>query len=246
MNKFVLAAALLAAFSAQAAMAASVEAFDNRTIQPAGPRSGNNGINFFNIEGADYGNFASYGVVRFDLAAMKAGFDATHGVGGWKVDSVVLRLTQSNAAFTNDGGVDVHFSDIDTPDFLAMGLQYGFAGDFPDAVKVMGYRFSEVSTGSVENHALFNAAGTYSAGGLALAADILADNVVTLALVDADTSVAATYAGFNHNTYAGPTLEVTVAAVPEPETWAMLLMGLGLVGLVARRDRRGQATVINP
>ncbi len=34
--------------------------------------------------------------------------------------------------------------------------------------------------------------------------------------------------------------------VPEPETYALMLMGLGLVGLVARRGRRGQATVINP
>jgi hypothetical protein len=33
--------------------------------------------------------------------------------------------------------------------------------------------------------------------------------------------------------------DVTVAAVPEPETYAMLLAGLGVIGSVARRKRRG-------
>lgn len=30
-----------------------------------------------------------------------------------------------------------------------------------------------------------------------------------------------------------------VAAVPEPETWALMLGGVGLLGLVSRRRRRG-------
>lgn len=38
---------------------------------------------------------------------------------------------------------------------------------------------------------------------------------------------------------ANMTAPVPVQAVPEPETWAMLLAGLGLVGGVARRRRRG-------
>ncbi len=36
--------------------------------------------------------------------------------------------------------------------------------------------------------------------------------------------------------------EVTVAAVPEPHEWAMMLAGLGLVGFVARRRRDVQDT----
>ena len=38
---------------------------------------------------------------------------------------------------------------------------------------------------------------------------------------------------------AGPQFEVT--PVPEPETWAMLLAGIGLMGAVARRRRTSNA-----
>lgn len=37
---------------------------------------------------------------------------------------------------------------------------------------------------------------------------------------------------------AGDTLNITVSAVPEPETLAMLLSGLGMVGWIARRRRQ--------
>jgi hypothetical protein len=36
-------------------------------------------------------------------------------------------------------------------------------------------------------------------------------------------------------------LEVTVSAVPEPETWAMLLAGLGLVGFRLRSTWTGES-----
>lgn len=239
MKSSALLCALALALGASAAQAASVEAFDNRTIQPAGARTGTSGINFFNIEGSDNGNYASYGMARFDLSALKAGFDATYGVGLWVVDSIALELTQSNAGFTTDGGVDVYFSDIDAPAISDMALQYDFTGDFADATHIVGYAFSEIATGTVESHTLFNRAQGNTTGGLTLAADILTDHTVTLALVDADSSVAATYAGYSNSTYAGPTLVVNVAAVPEPESYALMLAGLGLVGAIARRRTRG-------
>jgi hypothetical protein len=37
----------------------------------------------------------------------------------------------------------------------------------------------------------------------------------------------------------GSLLSQTIPAIPEPETYAMMLAGLGLLGFVARRRRQG-------
>lgn len=236
MNMMKALAAAVLSVAALSAHAASVEAFQNATVQPNGVRSGNNGINFLNVEGGDYGNFASYGVARFDIASLKSQFDAQYGVNGWAVDSVSLSLTQSNAAFTTDGAVDVYFTGNDAISIVSpSSLQYPFAGDFADAQKVLSYNFAQISTGTLETYSLFSSAVSNNAGAQALLADILSDTRVTLALVDGDSSVAATYAGYNNNTYAGPTLTIEVSAVPEADGWAMLIAGLGLLSLVVRR-----------
>jgi hypothetical protein len=38
-------------------------------------------------------------------------------------------------------------------------------------------------------------------------------------------------------------VDLVFNAIPEPETWAMLLAGLGVVGMVARRKRRARVVV---
>src|SRR5207302_6870687 len=46
-------------------------AFNNATVQPAGPRKFSSGKNFFNIEGANnLPNFASWGAADFNLGAI--------------------------------------------------------------------------------------------------------------------------------------------------------------------------------
>lgn len=240
MKRILLATALVACFSFEA-QAASIEAFSNATIQPGGPRSGGNGKNFFNVEGPDFGTFASYGVARFDVSSAKINFDATFGVGHWVVDSIALSLTQSNAGFTTDGTVAVYFTADDTTSIEpgVSPFSHPFAGDFADAKLVKSYQFTEVSTGTLETHTLYQRGGSNSVGGTALAADVGNDHTITLALVDSAPGVAATYAGFSNSTHAGPTLVITAAPVPEPEAYVLLIAGLGLVGFARRRFSRG-------
>ena len=157
------------------------------------------------------------------------------------MNSISLSLTQSNANFTTDGPVSIYFTadDMTSIEPGVRLLAHPFAGDFADAKLVTSYQFTEVSSGTLETYTLYQSGGVNSLGGNALAADIGGDQTVTLALVDAAAGVAATYAGYSNSTYAGPTLVITVAPVPEPETYALLLAGLGLVGLARRRIARG-------
>jgi hypothetical protein len=45
--------------------------------------------------------------------------------------------------------------------------------------------------------------------------------------------------GVNDTQKTGNLLSQTIPAIPEPETYAMMLAGLGLLGVVARRRRQG-------
>ena len=58
--------------------------------------------------------------------------------------------------------------------------------------------------------------------------EVTADRPVTLTLSGT------TYAALSSPAYSG---SITVTAIPEPETFAMLLAGLGLVGTIARRRK---------
>src|SRR5262249_37709558 len=80
---------------AAAANGASIaqEAFDNATVQPAGPRAGANGKNFFNMEGTTAGGagFQSFGVADFNFGALGTVVSFSN---------VKLQMTESNAAFS--------------------------------------------------------------------------------------------------------------------------------------------------
>jgi hypothetical protein len=60
--------------------------------------------------------------------------------------------------------------------------------------------------------------------------------------VDFDSTAALTNVGLpdgvSFTSAAGASYNITVASVPEPDTWALLLAGLGLIGVAARRRRR--------
>ena len=65
---------------------------NNGTIQPAGPRPGLNGKQFFNMEGSSNGSFSSFGVVDFQTSAANV-----------PITGLTINLTQANAAFTSNG-----------------------------------------------------------------------------------------------------------------------------------------------
>ena len=64
-----------------------------------------------------------------------------------------------------------------------------------------------------------------------------APEIFTWALWSIDTSIT----GNTRNADFGPDANLRVAAVPEPQTWAVLLAGLGIVTGVARRRSRARA-----
>jgi hypothetical protein len=99
------------------------------TINPSGARTGVNGIRFWNAEGSNNGNFASTAPFRFYTTDVKSQFDAHFGAGLWKVSTVNIVLSQSNAAFTAAGGVDLYWFADDTLQ-ITNGESDGSPGDF--------------------------------------------------------------------------------------------------------------------
>lgn len=204
----------------------STEAFSNATVNGDGVRFADY---FFNVQGAANGNFASYGVATFDGAVIAGQLDAQFGAGNWQIDNVSLALVQSNAGFTTDGLVNVHYTDNDD-----LGLQNPGASNptyadgaalYSDAQLLASYNFNEVSSGHTDTIDLGAAAQ--------IAGDIASGDLVSLYLYEGDANVAATWAGHNNDSYTGPTLIVDASVIPAPGT--ALLLGLG--ALVSRRRR---------
>src|SRR5690348_10418770 len=90
----------LIASLAIAAAPAGLEATHSVTVQPAGPRAGETGTRFFNIEGKNNEKYAAFGVLDFNLA--KAEPD--------KATGLALSLTQSLARFSKNGKLRVYLS----------------------------------------------------------------------------------------------------------------------------------------
>ena len=68
------------------------------TIQPNGPRQGDAGTKYFNIQGKDNGRFASFGVLVFEMPK---------NLDGAKIKNVTLTLVQSVPSFAKDGDVKI-------------------------------------------------------------------------------------------------------------------------------------------
>ncbi len=78
-------------------------ATENFTVQPAGPRQGAGGSAFFNIEGDGNGQFASFGVLDFDLTTELNDLEEIYNT-----ERVEIFLSQSNASFTENGPYQIY------------------------------------------------------------------------------------------------------------------------------------------
>ena len=188
----------------------TASAFDNATVWPTGPRPGDFGKAFFNIEGPSNGDFASFGVADFDSTTL--GIDFTVG----DISGVTVTLTQDNAAFTTDGVINFYITEdnvtsiqpddsplqydpTNPPEGLGSQLQpLHFLGSGP---------FTEGPNGTVDTFPF-----TPDPDTVAYLASVINNGGVIRLVITANTStVSATYAGFSDINWPGPMLTVTAS-----------------------------------
>ena len=203
----------------------AAEATDNATVQVAGPRTGANGKNFFNIEGSANGAFASYGVADFSFGILPYPVIA--------INSMQLQLTQSNAAFSATGPVVISLDQSSplaniqpgTSPLANDGVDPGTATDVTQgdlSLLALGggpFVYTPIANGSVDSYTFtLDAPSTTE-----LINRLNSGATIRLAIGSGASSLAATWAGFSNATYSGPMLNLDVVyntGVPtRPATW---------------------------
>jgi hypothetical protein len=131
-----------------------VTASRSLAVQPAGPREGQAGSRYFNVEGAKNEKYASYGVLLFELP--KGGGQAG------EVKSLTLWLVQSLARFSKNGKVKFFLTEPSaggTDRLAGLKFQAGSSGGVAkDAFKVLhplvSGEFKKVETGHADTFEL--------------------------------------------------------------------------------------------
>jgi hypothetical protein len=131
-----------------------VTATRSLTVQPAGPRPGEAGSRYFNVEGVKKDRYASFGVLAFEVP--KGGEQAGD------VQTLSLRLVQSVARFTQDGKVRFFVAepaDRGTEPLAGLKFEAGSSGGVgKDAFKALhslsSGTFKKVETGHAETFEL--------------------------------------------------------------------------------------------
>jgi len=220
-------------------------ASNNATVQPAGPRAGAAGKDFFNIEGSSNGAFSSFGVADFTLppVAVPVGFHVTGAVG------VTLQLTQVNAAFSAPGPISVYLSTQNGVSIESTNTSLNYVSPNNGAASVdsdLG-ALTLLGTGAYTGSAATpNGTQDFFALTLSPAASstfvnaLRVGGTVRLAVTPDTAGVAGTYAGFSNLQQAGPTLAMFAVVNPIPEPASIIMLGLGGLAVVAgaRYSRR--------
>jgi hypothetical protein len=184
----------------------SAPATDNATVQPTGPRMGQNGKDYLNVEGVMNGNFASFGVIDFDSSAL-----GLNGV--TDLQSVTISLTQDNASFTHDGPVNFYITEDTTtsiqPDDMAILFDTndseGLNGQLSPIHLLGAGNFMQTNSGDLDQFrfALDTDTKAYLIG------QINTGGTIRVVITPTDPATAATYAGFSSPDYTGPVITVT-------------------------------------
>lgn len=222
-----------------AAQAVTVEASDNATVQPGGPRSGSSGKAFFNVEGSDYGSFASFGVMDFDFSGLGLG-----PIAG--VQNVSIELTEDNASFSESGPMSFYYTAATGVD-IQPGSSIAYQGTnngtdsvdpaFGTLTPLGSGQYTVSSTGTVESFSL-NFSGPAMTGFV----DAINNGTVLRMIATPDSpTTAATYSGYTNFNRPGPTLAFDTVAVPEPAAFA--LAGVCLIGIVLSSGRQRRLCV---
>ena len=162
-----------------------VVASKSLTVQPNGPRSGDAGREYFNIQGKANEKYASFGVLVFEIPKE---------VQGKKVKSVTLTLVQSISTFAKDGEIRFFLApDVDTPGDLKFdrNASDGVGSQIKPLQALGSGNFKKIETGKTESFSL-------------TVDDTVRERIakggkLCLVIVPADSTVAATYFGASEN-----------------------------------------------
>jgi hypothetical protein len=153
------------------------------TIQPGGPRSGENGSKYLNVEGKDNKQYASFGVLIFELPKE---------VQDKKVRSVTLTLVQSIPRFAKDGAVKFFLApDLDAAESLKFDTSAadGIGSQIKNLHELGSSNFKKLDTGKTESFSL-------TVDG-ELQQRVAKGGKLFLVILPADGTLAATYFGAN-------------------------------------------------
>lgn len=172
------------------------------------------------------------GVRSGDLTYVSGGITARATGRFLNTVAAVVQDSQSNWTLQNSAGLGVcHLSNNGSDDNITSGEQLTISFDQVVHLTSIGLR----SEG--HNFTNWSSGATFLLNGVST---LLPQNVGAIALNQTGKVFSFAYGGAHSDQFYLSSMSVSsasVAAVPEPETYALMLAGLGLTGWIARRRR---------
>jgi hypothetical protein len=225
-----LVAAVSLAATALRADTFSALAFDNATVRPGGPRTGDYGKIFFNVEGSNNDPYASFGVADFQSSSFADANGNMISGTPTALNAITITLSQANADFTTVGSLRFYLAENTTTSIqpsdnavifdktdseglngqlvplhlLGSGSFTGTSTPTDTSGTVDTFTFPPDSSSQLDSATVAYVLGVLSNGG-----------ALRVVITPADPDVSATYAGFSNTMYngmpvTGPTLILDV------------------------------------